>query len=175
LDVGRRTRLADRLLLEPVGERVDRRDQHQLELLEAEAPPHLARRGVVGQHVEADPCRAAVAGVLHAGADECRGDALPARSRADVDYPDVRAALLRSLDPRYPDGTLVILGEEHPAAADVLERVAPFLFPRLALLDERRWHVRLELAPELLEYRLVRLRRATDRHPARPGRAAASR
>ena len=87
----------------------------------------------------------------------------------------MRAAVLGRLDPRRANRAFIVLGDKDAAAAQIVERVTPLLFPRLALLGERVRHLGLELGPELAQRRLIGFRGAPDRHPAAPGRAAASR
>ena len=89
--------------------------------------------------------------------------ALPARPRADVDELDVRAPADRRLDASDPEHALAVLGEEHAARADVVERVLPLVGPRLRLLERPR-HLLLELLPQLAQHGLVGLGGGTDRH-----------
>src|ERR1700750_2471975 len=65
--------------------------------------------------------------------------------------------------PRHPARPRPLRRDEDPAAADVVERVGPLFFPRLALAERPR-HLALELLPQLAQDGLVGLARAARRH-----------
>jgi hypothetical protein len=90
-------------------------------------------------------------------------DSPAAAALADVHELDVRTAPDGRLDSRDADRTGVVLGEEDPARANVVEDVRPLVRPRLRILD-LPGHLALELLPELAQHRLVGLGSGTNRH-----------
>ena len=144
------------------------RIQRAAQLLAAKGKPDLGRSLLAGD----DPVLSAFREGLGNGVEPrlaFGASRLFDRLASDLSHGDsspLTVVLARSalrLDPRDDHRPLVVLGEEHAAAADVVERVGPFVRPRLGLLDARR-HLPLELLPEPAQRRLVGLGRTADRH-----------
>ncbi len=132
-------------------------------LLEAKMRPDDACGFVRGQHVETHNFCAQLLRVPRTLAQQRLRDALPAGARAHVDELDVRAPAGRRLDAGDTERSFAVLREEDTACADVVERVRPFVGPRLRLLERPR-HLLLELLPQLAQDGLVGLGRGTDLH-----------
>jgi len=163
LHVRGRTLLADRHTAQPLLERGDRSRHAVRDGLEPEPPPRCDPRVVGDDDLERHELGPAGLRVVRARRQQGLCNTLPTRTWADVDELEERHAALRRFDAPNSDRPIIVLGDEDAAAANVVERVGPFLLPRLRFAD-RLGHLALERLPELAQDRLVGLNGAPDLH-----------